>query len=93
MKKISIIIFFLLFVGINAYSKNGVSQRDLNMINMAFMNGAVELTRLDIDQIQELKNNENLLREKVYALTGDYIKKVLILNSVEKVKPTHIYLE
>jgi len=86
MKKIIILIFLLLFLGINAYSKSDVSQRDLNMISLAFTNGAVELAKLDIKQIQKLKKDKDLLRATVYTLAKDYIKQVQRLNSVEKVE-------
>ena len=76
----AVVLFLLLVAGINVTYSYIIKKRDQNIIRIAFMNGSVQALSLDIERIQELKNNETLFKAAVITAADNYIKEVEQLN-------------
>ena len=76
------IVFAVLAVSFfSAIAAYGVlSNKDVNLIRIAFQNGYVAALRLDIEQIQKLKNDNATMEKTVEAASDRYVKQVQDMN-------------
>jgi hypothetical protein len=76
------IVFAVLAVSFfSAIAAYGVlSNKDVNLIRIAFQNGYVAALRLDIEQIQKLKNDNATMEKTVEAASERYVKQVQDMN-------------
>jgi len=76
-----VIVLLLLFcVGIKITHAYMLHKRDHNIIKTAYMNGSVDVLKLDIEKIKQIKSNDEHLKSLVYAAADNYISKVEALS-------------
>jgi hypothetical protein len=56
------------------------SQRVMEMIQIAYMNGSIDAFRMDLGTIRALQSDERLLRKSVLEATRSYLARVGQLN-------------
>jgi len=78
-----LIIVMVLLTGANATCGYLFSKRDQHLVKIAFMNGAIEMLALDLEDVRKLKNNDALFRKLVETTADRYVKKVALLNGSE----------
>lgn len=76
------IVFAVLAVSFfSAIAAYGVlSNKDVNLIKIAFQNGYVTALRLDIEKIQKLKSDNATMEKTVEAASDRYVKQVQDMN-------------
>ncbi len=70
---IAIVTIFILFFMAATHIYPEVKQRDSDIIKVAFMNGYVEAIKLESNEIQRLKADEELLRKHVEEAADRYL--------------------
>ncbi len=78
-----IIVAVVLFNGANAACSYLLGERDRNLIQIAFMNGAAKMLALDIKDLQTIKSNRALSKKVVTLASNQYLKKVEQINLPE----------
>ena len=68
----------LFFATITAHGV--ISNKDANLIKIAFQNGYLEALRLDVEQIKRLKDDNATMQKKVEDASERYLKRVQDMN-------------
>jgi hypothetical protein len=80
---VALILPLFLFAGVNVTYSYILQKRDDDMIRTAYMNGAIEALKLDIERIKKIKSNDALFKWAVITAANNYIKKVEVLNETK----------
>jgi hypothetical protein len=74
----------LLSAGVTLTHSYGLQQRDREMIAIAYLNGAAEALRFDIERIKAMQADSHLLQQTVQDAAQLYLIRVERINAVRQ---------
>lgn len=80
--KFLLIVFLLLFIVFSggSYTYSAINERIYVTIRVAYMNGFVDALNLEMERIQQIKDNRAILKEEVRIASEKYEKYVREMN-------------